>query len=194
MKNKLVKATKLFLLYPGFCLLLCALPFFNPLLKVFFLSLSFTSGESMIPTIKDGDLIVSRPYMAGKDELKKGMVVGFWDTYEKNEIISVQHRIIEISKEGIETQGDNNETPDEGFKKSSQVHSICRFIVPSHYLWGMGEVKSAMLFLTVRFFLAERMKEKALGTPAYAYLIFFLLMELFFLAIKRKSQGKRKVT
>jgi signal peptidase I len=184
LKNRLVKTIKIVLFYPGFCLLLCALPFFNPFLKIFSLSFSLASGESMYPTIKDGDLIVSRPYEIGKDELRKGMIIRLWDTYG-DEVVNIQHRIIEVSKEGVETQGDNNETPDEGVKKYSQIYSISRSVIPSHQL-GVGKIKELPLFFS------ESLKERILGLPVSRYLIFFLLMEVCLLVIRRKIQGTEK--
>lgn len=184
MKNKLKKA----IIYVSFAfvslLFLCFLPpLFNHYSESF--SLSFASGESMYPTIKDGDLIVSRPYGAGKDELRKGMIVGLWDTYEKDETISIQHRIIEITKGGVETRGDNNDTPDEGIKKYSQIRSIYCFRVPFHYL-GLGRVSSLLLLLF------GGLKEEALGFPAFSYLIFFLLMLGFLLDARRRILEKTK--
>ena len=175
MKQLLIKSIKGFLLYLGFCFALCLLPLVNPFLPN--ASLSFVSRESMVPVILEGDLVISRPYKAEKDVLKKGMIVRFWDE-EGNDIISVQHRIIEVSGEGVVTLGDNNELND-GLIKYSQIHSIYCFKIPFHYL-GVGGIRSFL------FLFADKMKEDFLGLPVCFYLIFFLLLEGSSLVIRRK--------
>ncbi|MBP1749669.1 MAG: hypothetical protein H6Q52_2208 [Deltaproteobacteria bacterium] len=177
MKQLLAKCIKGILLYLGFCFALCLLPLLNPLLIN--VSLSFVRGESMLPTIKEGDLVISRPYKAERDVLKEGMIVRFWDE-EEDKIISVQHRIIEVSREGVVTLGDNNESSD-GLIKYSQVHSIYCFKIPFHYL-GVGGIRSFL------FLFADKMREDFFGLPACFYLIFFLLLEGSSLMIRRRIQ------
>ncbi|MEN6507222.1 MAG: S26 family signal peptidase [Smithella sp.] len=181
MKKLLVKSIKTFLLYLGFCFVLCLMPLINPLLTD--VSLSFVSGESMLPTIKEGDLVISRPYKAERDELKKGMIVRFWEE-EDNKTISVQHRIVEVLTEGVVTLGDNNELGD-GLIKYSQIHSIYCFKIPFHYL-GVGEISSFLFLFT------DKMKENVLGLPACFYLILFLVLEGSSLVARRKTQRIRK--
>jgi len=181
LKKLLVKSIKSFLLYLGFCFVLCLLPLINPLLTG--VSLSFISGESMLPNIKEGDLVISRPYEAERDALKKGMIVRFWDE-EDNKTISVQHRIVEVLGEGVVTLGDNNESSD-GLIKYSQIHSIYCFKIPFHYL-GVGGIRSFLFLFT------DKIKEDFLGLPAFFYLIFFLLLEGSSLVVRRKIQITRK--
>lgn len=165
MKNKLEKVIICISFLFMFLLILCYLPFLNRFFDSF--SLSFASGESMYPVIKDGDLIVSRPYTIGKDELRKGMIVRFWDDYD-GEIENVCHRITEISREGIETRGDNNDIPDERVKKYSQIESIYFFKIPLHYC-GIGKIRSFLLLCQ-----RELVKE-VLGYPFFYFLLLFLL-------------------
>lgn len=134
----------------------------------------------MLPTIKEGDLVIGRRYEAEKDGLKKGMIVRFWEE-ENKETISILHRVIEVSKEGVITLGDNNESITDGLIKYSQIHSIYCFKIPFHYL-GVGEIRSFLFLFT------DTMKENFLGLPVCFYLIFFLLLEGLSLVAWREIQ------
>ncbi len=175
MKNKLKKVIVCISFAFMFLLIICYLPFLNRFFDSF--SLSFASGESMYPSIKDGDLIVSCSYEIEKDKLGVGMIVGFWDNYD-GEIENVHHRIIDISNEGIETRGDNNDTPDEGIKKYSQIKSIYCFKIPFHYC-GIGKIRSFLLLCQ------GGLAKEMMGYPSFYFLLFFLLVCLIIANRKR---------
>jgi signal peptidase I len=91
------------------------------------LKIGQTSGISVEPGLKDGDVVVVRQH-AGTT-FKAGDVVAF----QRDEIV-VMHRVIDVSTDGegvpwITTQGDNNPRPDKPVR-ASDVEGKLLFKVP----------------------------------------------------------------
>jgi signal peptidase I len=185
LKKIIYKISLVFYLYVGFCLFICMLPFFNPIFHLFSFSFKTIIGESMLPTIKEGDLVICRSYNEGKDELKEGMIIMFRDEDEKNKRISIIHRIIELKKDWVVTLGDNNGNDYDGLVKYSDIHGIYSFHLSGHYL-GIGQIRKFL------FLFADSLTEKIFIFPVYFYQIFFFLILFICVAIKRKKAEEIK--
>lgn len=72
--------------------------------------LMFTSGHSMEPTFKDGEVVIAQRYTGGA---QVGDIVAFTTTLpDSGEPVVVGHRIIDIVDGKYVTMGDNNMWPD----------------------------------------------------------------------------------
>ena len=63
------------------------------------------SGESMQPTINNGDFLIYKSYRKEKDQIKKGQLIIIFHPINKEMLIV--KRILSLSQEGLEVIGDN---------------------------------------------------------------------------------------
>jgi len=68
----------------------------------------YHTGNSMYPTIKDGQTCLCKT----QDAYKEGDIVSFYRLDEGNELTFITHRIKEITPNGFITKGDNNQKID----------------------------------------------------------------------------------
>ena len=77
-----------------------------------------TSGSSMLPTLRQPDLLEIAPYGSDQPGPSIGDVICFFSPEKKYRVI---HRVISISGNGIITRGDNNPTADEGLLSREEI-------------------------------------------------------------------------
>ncbi|HEX2967341.1 MAG TPA: S26 family signal peptidase [Syntrophorhabdaceae bacterium] len=173
-KRLIIPALYVLAIYAGFCFSLALLPVINRFAPDF--SLTFVYGNSMLPFLKDGDLVVSTPFHPGVDRLNPGMIVRFRDL-EENRPIVVQHRILEVTGTAVVTMGDNNHLVPDGLIAFGQIESIYRMKIPLHYI-GMGAVISLL------FWMGNYVRFLCFGLPLFFYVILLLLMSASYLGIR----------
>lgn len=86
-----------------------------------------TTGDSMEPTLSDGDLVLVRP----ASNYRPGDIIA----YRHAELGIVLHRLIRISDEGYVVQGDNNAAPDDYIRSSDQILGSVWIDVPNGGRW-----------------------------------------------------------
>ena len=77
---------------------------------------AFVSGFSMMPSLKDGDIVFFKIYKEGKSELKPGQIVIF--NHPLKNIICIK-RISVVNQNNIEVLGDNIEFSEDSNKFGS---------------------------------------------------------------------------
>jgi signal peptidase I len=186
LKNKLRLICKVIIIYLSVCLFLIILPVLNPVFKTF--SLVFIRGQSMYPAIKDGDMVISRPFNASKDKLTVDMIVEFQDE-DKTDDRKAFHRIIGFAGDHVIMRGDNNIEFGVHFSDGKipyeNIYSVYLFKIPLHYL-GIGKINS-ILHLFNNYYV----QEKKSCLPAHYIIIFFLSLLLFLLVIKRELRKEK---
>jgi SynChlorMet cassette protein ScmC len=73
------------------------------------------TGTSMEPTLRDGYLLTVTPYM--NKSIQKGDVIYFQRQGKRG----VVHRVIQVTKEGVQTKGDNNSRTDPFLLEKNEI-------------------------------------------------------------------------
>lgn len=134
--------------------------------------------QSMYPTIKAGDVIVT--YKEDGNKYNKGDVITF--TSPKNGGITITHRIVEVSslngEYSYKTKGDNNNTEDSELINGSNVLGRVIFKVPkAGYVQQFLVTKTGWIVAVI--------------LPAMGIVIYDILkVVLIALGIKKKDQKK----
>ena len=86
-------------------------------------SFSLVRSGSMVPAIKMGDVIITRP--AGEANIQPGRIVMY-----RHDVEMITHRILSIDGDTLVTKGDALEHPDPWPVVISSVHSVYLFKIP----------------------------------------------------------------
>lgn len=89
-------------------------------------------GSSMEPTITHNDIVV----FVSPDQLKVGDIISYNYRLDNNEIVTIAHRIIEITNEGYITKGDSHNYIDNYIVPSDDITGIMWFKIP--YIAAIG--------------------------------------------------------
>ena len=116
--------------------------------KVFGYTSFLNTGNSMLPDIKQGDLLIFHE----QDEYKEDDII----SYINDENIIVTHRIVDVSDEGYTTKGDSNNFIDGYLVKKTDIYGKLIFktdIVPKiieyrFYGYGILAFIGIVLFLS----------------------------------------------
>lgn len=81
------------------------------------------AGESMEPALHRGAIVVDRPI--GESGVAEGDIV----TFRSSDQI-VTHRVLAVTPEGIQTQGDNNRSPDSTLLTTTDLLGQTGIVVP----------------------------------------------------------------
>lgn len=106
----------------------------NKPVNIFGTSFAIVQTGSMEPEIKVGDLIVFRS--ADYNSIKVGDNIVFVadESFDRNlQGLTVVHKVIEITDEGLVTKGVNNLSADGGFRDANELLGIC---VSNSAGWG----------------------------------------------------------
>ncbi|MCF7809746.1 signal peptidase I [bacterium] len=134
----------------------------------FILDATFYTGPSMNPTLKASDVLEIIPY--GDSKIKCGDVIVFISPNDKHK---VTHRIISISKKGIETKGDHNK------------HIDPYLLTRSDVIGRVKSVKRNNRIIRIYGGITGRLQSKIIQLINYAdRIISFLIHPVYLLIIK----------
>lgn len=133
--NKILKFLQLFLDFAVvvfFALyIFTAILFRDRLVNIFGYEFNIVQSQSMKGTFDKFDFLII--VKENGDNIKKGYIVVFFDNSQKYKII---HRVSEIVvQDGVtlfQTKGDNNESPDNGYRTAEDIYA--KFLVKIPYL------------------------------------------------------------
>jgi signal peptidase len=129
---------------------------------------TFYIGPSMNPTLKASDVLEIVPY--GDNKIKCGDVIVFISPHQKQK---VTHRVISISKQGIQTKGDYNK------------HIDPYLLNPNDIIGRVVSVKRNHRNIHISGGIAGRLYSKIIQLINYiALLISFLIHPVYLLIIK----------
>ncbi len=82
-------------------------------------------GESMVPTLRRGDVVFVLPYVAGfSSEPRAGEVIVFERRGEGGKPEKVIHRVVKVTSRGFITKGDGNAFEDSGVVRREKLEGI----------------------------------------------------------------------
>lgn len=138
-------------------------------------SLSIVSGDSMLPALRSGDLV-----LGVSSDYKVGDVVIWYATFMHGTI----HRVVNVTSDYVVTKGDNNPLPDPPIPKSFVKYKVV-LIIPRE-IWLSLVIVSVIVYVYYkREGMIEALKSVAPGELKLVYLIFitFMLINLLTLLL-----------
>ena len=156
-----MKNSSLLIIIVSFILLT---PIIGTQIPLGFIQFKSVTGNSMEPYITQSDIIVLTT--ANIQQLEVGDVIAYNRPFD-GDIISVAHRIIDITDQGYKTKGDNLLQED-------------HYIVSPEDITGVMKLKIPILGLWVQF------------TKTFTSLFFMLLIPVLFVIVNEVPKGEKK--